>query len=116
MSISKKQLVLVVSFVLMIASKVQADIIFNAEISGLIVPAGTSNVATVRFTTTEGKCVHDRVKFDKSNNELYSYILASHMASKPVGFYFEPNGNSLAGVYGHNVGTCELINIWQVGG
>lgn len=112
----KRKWALIVSIALGLAVQAQADIIYNATITGLIVPAGAANVATVRFTTTENKCTHNRIKFDKSNNELYSYILASQMAEKAVGFYFEPNGSALGGVYGHNVGTCELINLWQVGG
>lgn len=110
------KLALTLFMVLGLTAKAQSAIIYNATITGLIIPAGTANVATVRFTTTDSLCTHNRVKFDKNNNELYSYILASHMAEKPVGFYFDPNGSTLGGVSGHNVGTCELTNLWQVGG
>ena len=92
-----------------------ADIIYDSEITGLIVQAGSSNVVTVRFSTTDNKCMNDRVKFDKNDKELYSYILSLYMASKRVSFYFSPNGTLLGGVSGHNVGTCELINIWVSG-
>lgn len=47
-----------------------------------------TNVAIVTFSNTDGKCSDNRIKFNKDDNAVYSFILSAHMADKNVEFRF----------------------------
>jgi len=96
-----------------------ADIIRQAKVISLILPADGNKTAVAAFEVINDSidfpsvCGNERrVKFDKTNKELYSYILSLYTMQKEVGFYFNPNGNILSRISGHGMGYCELQSIW----
>ena len=96
-----------------------AAVVYTGTIAGLIVPADSGNTAVVTFESTDttflNSCPNKRVKFDKTNKEVYSYIMSLYVSGKVVGFYYNPNGNTLPAIPGHSTGNCELGSIWGNG-
>ena len=77
----------------------------TGKIKSLIVSADSNKTALIVFDTVNpafiSACGADRrVKFDKTNKEVYALILSLYMAGKDVGFYYNPTGNTLSFVGG----------------
>ena len=114
MNIKKKFMAAAFPLMVLFGSHAFSDVA-GGTITGLIVPAGSNDVVSITFSNTNNKCDYNRVKFSKSDKELYSYVLSLYVSGKSVAFYFNPNGGSLGGIPGHGLSTCELESIWSDG-
>ena len=103
---------------LLVTTNVAADINWDARDLNLFVSADSnSNVAFIEVESgnTEflANCPSRRVKFDKNNKAMLSYIIMLSGIGAKAAFYYDPNGTSLGEMVGHGVGSCELQSLWR---